>query len=66
MPPSSYLSLPKTGLRSTYQAELGEVMREPDTCSFTVEISDAAVVGVNDLPSRKACIKLIVVVPTIR
>ena len=60
---TKYLSPPKTELCSTSLADLGEVMCEPDTCSLTVAISDAVVVGVNDLQSRKECIKINVVVP---
>ena len=61
---TKYLSPPKTGLCSTSLADLGEVMWEPDTCSLTVAISVAVVVGVNDLQSHKACIKINVAAPT--
>ena len=46
------------GLHNISLADLGEVMCEPDTCFLTVVISDVVVVGVNDLQSRKACIKI--------
>ena len=56
-----YLTTPKAGLYSTPEEDLDNVVSEPDTSSTTdhdmLSLTDAEVVGVDDITKRMVCIK---------